>query len=725
MLRNLRQRAKRRIPKEPYPELPQVSDLVSKRHQSNNYPKRKYKYVVPTMFFALILMYQYIIPLLFGEHPLHGGYIGMLIDIRIRKYLWNRKLKAATKEALELGLAIPTPTSSSSSRAKTKNVPHAIVLEMIHRNDRKKELLRKFQSAEYNNNMHPVIVVRKKDLWSRPIARTTGLTPLDMDESDMDAYMNALGNDNGNENGNGNGVYKRISDAYFRIQREMRGEFFFVAFLNRYGGIYTSPFCNHDDHLELQQLRESLDQHQTKGEGWARIKDGSLQSLIVPPNHEYITCIQDIGISESENLTQSGKSLFQMIVNQITASKDDSNGYIELSEGCPTVHNSAIGSNVSEIGYQYRNANQNIPVKNISVQISTKNEPTPHYIHKTTVDQLLSNRSRFCTNMWMWPCHRCLKSAFHGSYAKCSFLCGSCSKVMYEKRKEIGHGGDDEIVTVSVDVNGFQADGTSQMIPRVIHQTWFEEITLSDYPDLFRLQQSWKNTGWEYKLYTDSTARQYIEDYFPKHFLQAYDALIPGAYKADLFRYMVLMREGGIYADVDVMLDASLDTFITPTMSLFTPRDAVAEYAEGQYCLWNGLIGAAPGHQVMIRAVERLVNLILNRADALDLEKQVAEKTGINTETWKIRAVQELLLSGPCALGIAMNEAIGRDLVARFDLGWIESSDIPGDIMILMVSNILVFYDSFTRLIYFLNQPLFSKIKKTWVLCDSRMWKEI
>ena len=31
--------------------------------------------------------------------------------------------------------------------------------------------------------------------------------------------------------------------------------------------------------------------------------------------------------------------------------------------------------------------------------------------------------------------------------------------------------------------------------------------------------------------------------------LNAYDSLIPGAYKADLFRYLVLYREGGVYLD--------------------------------------------------------------------------------------------------------------------------------------------------------------------------------
>lgn len=54
------------------------------------------------------------------------------------------------------------------------------------------------------------------------------------------------------------------------------------------------------------------------------------------------------------------------------------------------------------------------------------------------------------------------------------------------------------------------------------------------------------------------------------------------------------MKEGGVYADVDILLDASLDDFVTPSLSFFAPRDVVCEYAGEPFCLWNGLIGSAP-----------------------------------------------------------------------------------------------------------------------------------
>ena len=79
-----------------------------------------------------------------------------------------------------------------------------------------------------------------------------------------------------------------------------------------------------------------------------------------------------------------------------------------------------------------------------------------------------------------------------------------------------------------------------------------------------------------------------------------------------------MLREGGIYVDTDVKLDAlNLDDFITPSLGFFVPRDSVGDFAGSDvpyyhhgdgfhsrdkhqydedkfacYCLWNGLMGS-------------------------------------------------------------------------------------------------------------------------------------
>lgn len=305
-----------------------------------------------------------------------------------------------------------------------------------------------------------------------------------------------------------------------------------------------------------------------------------------------------------------------------------------------------------------------------------------------------------------WICTRCLKSALYGSIQKClGYFCSA------DYEKIICNASDDaptEDLEIHVDVT--MPDDGNPRIPRIVHQTWFEDITMDRYGDLVRLQDSWKNSGWEYRFYSDVDAKDFILRNFPRHFADAFDILLPGAYKADYFRYLVLLKEGGVYADVDVMLTTDLDAFISPDMSFFVPRDVVAEYAGQPFCLWNGFLGkiiwclegtslaltsipagSSPGHPFMVKVVERLVNLILQRADQYDLERDLCRASSDPLEVWKVRSQPLLLLSGPCALGVAVNEAMERPSLASFDYGWLDLEQLNeadgvdhGDAMIMV-----------------------------------------
>ena len=635
--------------------------------------KRRRTLLVFKFLLPALCVCHFLCPILFGEHPVHGGYIGMLVDMRIKIFLWNKKLKASQKEAAAFGLQM----KGEFAKTKIQNIPQCILLELIRRHRKKKSMIKNItdrrnaysKDATVDNNSK--IVLRQRHIWSRPFHESSGYVALDLDTDDMDSYMNRQA-----ENKN-----KKLVQTYNLLNENDKAELFFVAFLSEYGGVYIDSRCSREELQRTLTQSSKLSMQQNKI-GWVYIKNGMVLGFLVPPNHPYFACI----ITQRIDVTVLGDglrsiSLFRDIVQEHVSRdslKGEDNVLVQLSENC-----SKDFSNFTSVSNDYHLGSMS--AKDITVTIHADNEPKPQYTTKSSIDKLMSQKSRFCSGLWMWMCHRCLKSALRGTYASCASVCDPCTGIMYSKPREPNG---ENIIHVKVAVRGFVADGKAQMIPRIIHQTWRENITPDSYPNLYRIQNMWKSSGWSYRFYTDKTARQYIINHFPRHFVEAYDALIPGAYKADLFRYMVLMKDGGIYADMDVLLDVSLDSFITPTMSFFVPRDAVAAYANGEYCLWNGVIGAAPGHPIVIRAVERLVNLILNRADLLDLEKEVAEKSGINTETWKVRAIQELLLSGPCALGIAANEVLGRDPVARFDVGWLNENKSKnqdmGDVLILM-----------------------------------------
>jgi mannosyltransferase OCH1-like enzyme len=86
-------------------------------------------------------------------------------------------------------------------------------------------------------------------------------------------------------------------------------------------------------------------------------------------------------------------------------------------------------------------------------------------------------------------------------------------------------------------------------IPKLIHQTW---VTTQLPPCLDETVKELKsaNQEWEHHLYDDETCREFIKRYFPPVVVWAFDTLLPGTFKADLFRYCVMYIHGGVYLDI-------------------------------------------------------------------------------------------------------------------------------------------------------------------------------
>ena len=115
----------------------------------------------------------------------------------------------------------------------------------------------------------------------------------------------------------------------------------------------------------------------------------------------------------------------------------------------------------------------------------------------------------------------------------------------------------------------------NRLVPKIIHQTWFEPVTKDKYPNMSRLIESWKKSGWEYYFYDDETAGEFLGTHFPPEIREAYESVTPGAFKADLFRYCVLLIRGGVYADMDVFLQTNLDDAVADDIGFMTPIDEV------------------------------------------------------------------------------------------------------------------------------------------------------
>ena len=101
---------------------------------------------------------------------------------------------------------------------------------------------------------------------------------------------------------------------------------------------------------------------------------------------------------------------------------------------------------------------------------------------------------------------------------------------------------------------GFEPENISP----VVHRIWECAEIPKGYTKGF---ESWLNNthGKFFVLWTRRTRERYIERTLGTKRLNLYRRLVPGAFRADLFRYIVLYHVGGIYSDVDTTLHMNLE----------------------------------------------------------------------------------------------------------------------------------------------------------------------
>ena len=150
-------------------------------------------------------------------------------------------------------------------------------------------------------------------------------------------------------------------------------------------------------------------------------------------------------------------------------------------------------------------------------------------------------------------------------------------------------------------------------IPKIIHQTWKSHI-LPD--DLRRYRHSWKihHPGWEYRFYDDEACRLFTKDHYPE-LLSLYESYPKHIQRIDIFRYLVVNRCGGVYADMDMEFFRPIDSLLDEKTCAFsieahlTPqRQQELGYAK-PYQIGNCIFAAAANHRFFEMIIARLQQL--------------------------------------------------------------------------------------------------------------------
>lgn len=232
-------------------------------------------------------------------------------------------------------------------------------------------------------------------------------------------------------------------------------------------------------------------------------------------------------------------------------------------------------------------------------------------------------------------------------------------------------------------------------IPKIIFQT-NEKYVLSGMKDAI---MSWveMNQDYQYRYFDSNDCRDFIASNFNRDVLDAYDTLIPGAYKADLWRYCILYINGGVYADSAMICKTSLRDFIDKDDEFIT---AIDQGVKGG--IYNAFICSTQKNPILKRAIDLVVQRVSNRE----------------------YGYRDLYPTGPIALGDAINDILGRERGTDFSM-----DNNTHQLKLLIRRDMIpvgIVYDSSGRELIITKYDCFILEKKTWSKLPSYsdLWRE-
>lgn len=146
-------------------------------------------------------------------------------------------------------------------------------------------------------------------------------------------------------------------------------------------------------------------------------------------------------------------------------------------------------------------------------------------------------------------------------------------------------------------------------IPKIIHQS-FETRMLPNC--LSQAAYTWinRNPEYEYRYYDNGDRREFIRANFDDTVLAAYDNLIPGAYRCDLWRLCAVYIHGGMYLDIKAGAIMPCARIIDADTDLVIANDSDA----GSNCIFNAFFAAPPKSRIIFEVIKTIVARVHDNA---------------------------------------------------------------------------------------------------------------
>jgi mannosyltransferase OCH1-like enzyme len=190
-------------------------------------------------------------------------------------------------------------------------------------------------------------------------------------------------------------------------------------------------------------------------------------------------------------------------------------------------------------------------------------------------------------------------------------------------------------------------------IPKIIHQTYYKSDLLP--PEIINSIDKLKtlNPDWEYRFYDDAAVLDFIRVNYGDAMLNRIKKINPkyNVVMADLFRYLVLYKEGGLYLDIKSTAIKPLSQIIKPDDTFLISQwrnqlgfkfagwglfEDLIKIPGGEFHTWY--IATVPNHPFLSNVINKVV---------LNIDHYTTERFGVGREG-------VLRVSGPIAYTLAI-----------------------------------------------------------------------
>ena len=150
-------------------------------------------------------------------------------------------------------------------------------------------------------------------------------------------------------------------------------------------------------------------------------------------------------------------------------------------------------------------------------------------------------------------------------------------------------------------------------IPNYIYQTWKNVEIQNNSDDIQSIINN--NKSFSYKLYNDEMCIKFIKENFDDNLINTYLQLNNQVTRADLWRYCILYKYGGVYIDIDCNCQESfgnlLNNYMVIPMISLTNRSTLNKVLNKSK-VFQGFIMTAAGNPILYKCIQQIVSNVNN-----------------------------------------------------------------------------------------------------------------